>query len=137
MKLVSSCLAGVNCKYNGGNNANEKVIALVKGGKAIHVCPEQLGGLPTPREVREIKDGKVVTKSGVDETAGLKKGAVETLRIAKEAGVTEAILKARSPSCGKGKVYDGSFSGKLVEGNGVTTELLLKNGIKIVTEEEI
>ncbi len=90
-----------------------------------------------PRECHEIRDKKAITKSGVDETAEFQKGAEETLRIAKEFGATEAIFNARSPRCGKGKVYDGSFSGKLVEGNGVTTDLLLKNEIKVVTGEEI
>jgi len=137
MKIVSACLAGVNCRYNGKNSLNEKVAAMVREGKAVPVCPEQLGGLPTPRENSEIRGSKVFSASGKDETALMKKGSEETLKIAKLVGASEAILKSRSPSCGKGKVYDGSFSGKLVEGNGVTTKLLLKNGIRVLTEEEL
>ena len=110
---------------------------LVKVGNAIPVCPEQLGGLTTPREISEIKDGRVITKSGKDETEQVQRGAVETLKIAKSVNATEAILKARSPSCGKGQIYDGGFSGKLVEGNGLAGELLIKNGIKVMTEEEL
>ena len=137
MKIVSACLAGVNCRFDGKSRPNEKIMQLVKKGKAIPVCPEQLAGLTTPRENSEIRSGKVFSVSGKDETAQIKRGAEETLKIARLAGATEAILKARSPSCGKGKIYDGSFSGKLVKGNGITTELLLKNGIKVLTEEEI
>lgn len=137
MKIVSACLAGVNCRFDGKSRPNEKIMQLVKKGKAIPVCPEQLAGLTTPRENSEIRSGKVFSVSGKDETAQIKRGAEETLKIARLVGATEAIFKARSPSCGKGKIYDGSFSGKLVKGNGITTELLLKNGIKVLTEEEI
>ena len=137
MKIVSACLAGVNCRFDGKSRPNEKIMQLVKKGKAIPVCPEQLAGLTTPRENSEIRSGKVFSVSGTDETAQIKRGAEETLKIARLVGATEAIFKARSPSCGKGKIYDGSFSGKLVKGNGITTELLLKNGIKVLTEEEI
>ena len=137
MKIVSACLAGINCKYDGKNNVNETVLRLVKEGKAIPVCPEQLGGLSTPREKSEIRNGRVFTASGKDETGAMLKGAEETFRIARLVGAKEAILKSRSPSCGKGQIYDGSFSKKLVEGNGVTAELLLRNGIKVVSEKEI
>ena len=137
VKIVSACLAGINCKYDGKNSANEKVIRLVKEGKAIPVCPEQLGGLSTPRESMEIRNGKVFIASGADVTRQMRRGAEETLKIARLVGAKEAILKSRSPSCGKGRIYDGSFSKKLVEGNGVTAELLLRNGIKVVSEKEI
>lgn len=137
MKIVSACLAGLNVRFDGKNKGNEKIIALVKEGKAIPVCPEQLAGLGIPRPKTEIRDGRVFTKEGKDVTEAFLRGAEKTLALAKEHGATEAIFKARSPSCGKGKVYDGSFSGKLVKGNGITTELLLQNGIKVVTEEEI
>ncbi len=146
MILVSACLAGVNCKYNGGNNNSEKIAAMVAAGEALPVCPEQLGGCATPRPAGEISggtgadvlDGKcsAVRKNGEDVTAYLVKGAEETLKIAKLSGATKAVLKARSPSCGCGAVYDGTFSGKLVKGNGVTAELLVRNGIEVVTEEE-
>lgn len=137
VKIVSACLAGINCKYNGGNSANEKVIRLVREGMAIPVCPEQLAGFGVPREQAEIRTGRVFTKSGRDVTAEFQKGAEEMLRIAKMAGVKEAILKARSPSCGKGQIYGGSFSKKLVEGNGIAAELLMRNGIAVLTEEEL
>ncbi len=137
MKLVSACLAGLNVRFDGKNKANAKIVKLVKEGKAIPVCPELLAGLSVPRSQVEIKNGKVFTKDETDVTDAFLKAAEKTLELAKKHGVKEAIFKARSPSCGKGMVYDGSFSGKLVEGTGITTELLLKNGIKVVTEEEI
>ena len=140
MILVSSCLAGINCKYNGGNNYNEKIFNLVKEGKAIPVCAEQLGGLTTPRIASEIKyiDGKrhVINKAGEDVTSQFEKGAQEILDLAKKLNVTKAILKARSPSCGKGKIYNGEFDGKLVDGNGILADLLIENGIEVITEEE-
>lgn len=141
MILVSACLAGINCKYNGGNNYNEKVFNLVKEGKAIPVCAEQLGGLTTPRVAAEICyiDGKrhVLTKTGEDVTEQFEKGAQEILELVKKLNITKAILKSRSPSCGKGKVYDGTFSGKLIDGNGILAELLIENGIEVITEDEL
>ena len=137
MKMVSACLAGLNVRFDGKNKANSKIVKLVKEGKAILVCPELLAGLSVPRPQVEIKNGKVFTKDETDVTDVFLEAAEKTLILAKKHGVKEAIFKARSPSCGKGKVYDGSFSRKLVEGNGITAELLLKNGIKVVTEEEI
>ena len=136
MILVSACLCGINCKYNGKNNYNEKIFNLVKEGKAIPICPEQLGGLSTPRIPSEIKNSKVINKEGIDVTNNFFKGANEVLEIAKKLNIKKAILKSRSPSCGKGKIYSGDFDGKLVDGNGVLTELLLKNGIEVITEEE-
>jgi len=142
MYLVSACLAGINCKYNGKSNCNEKIIQLVKDRKAILVCPEQLGGLTTPREACEIiQDNKdkigVINKSGKDVTANFTKGAEETLNIAMLYSVKKAILKAGSPSCGCGWIYDGSFTGNKIKGNGLTVQLLLKHGIKIYTEEAL
>lgn len=141
MILISACLAGINCKYNGGNNSNDKIIELVKKGDAILVCPEQLGGLKTPRTPAEIKiiDGvrKVITKDGVDVTPEYMKGAIEVLELAKKFNITKAILKSKSPSCGCGKIYDGNFSSNLIDGNGMTTELLLQNGIEVITENDL
>ena len=147
MILVSECLCGINCKYSGGNNINEKILKLVKEGKAVLVCPEQLGGLSTPRDPSEIKCGtaqdvldgkaKVLSISGKDVTENYIKGAEEALKIAKLFGFSEAILKANSPSCGCGFVYDGNFNGNLIEGNGVTAQLLLDNGISVKTEKDI
>lgn len=135
MKIVSACLAGINCRYDGNNSANETVMRLVREGKAIPVCPEQLGGFGVPREQTEIRIGQVFTKSGRDVTAEFQKGAEEVLRIARLYGVKKVVFKSNSPSCGCGKVYDGSFSKKLVDGNGITAELLLNNGLKVVSEK--
>jgi uncharacterized protein YbbK (DUF523 family) len=137
MILVSACLAGFPCRYDGSAGKNEKIQELVAQGKALPVCPEQLGGLPTPRLPAEISAGKVISRDGTDVSGAFKKGAETVLSIAKEYGITEAVLKARSPSCGKGCVHDGSFSGALVQGNGITADLLLKNGIVVKSEEEI
>ncbi|MFA5524185.1 MAG: DUF523 domain-containing protein [Tissierellales bacterium] len=141
MYLISACLAGVNCKYSGGNNLDPRLVKLLEEKKAILVCPEQLGGLTTPRLPSEIvcneSDGKrVVNIEGKNVTKEFVKGAEETLKIAKLTGAKVAILKARSPSCGKGRIYDGQFKNILIVGNGITTELLEKNGIKVYTEED-
>ncbi|MBQ3408247.1 MAG: DUF523 domain-containing protein [Clostridia bacterium] len=140
MIFVSGCLVGLNCKYNGGNNYDERIFNLVKEGKAIPICPEQLGGLKTPRNPAEIqnKDGerKVVTCEGEDVTTQYRKGAEEILELAKKLGVKEAILQPRSPSCGKGFIYDGSFSKNKIEGNGITAELLIGNGINVYMPDE-
>lgn len=141
MILVSACLVGLNCKYNGENNFNQEIFDMVKSGEAIFVCPEQLGGLSTPRIPAEIKyiDGKkcVITKDGRDVTKEYEKGAKETLKLMKELGINKAILKANSPSCGCGSIYDGAFSGTKIDGNGITTQFLLDNGIEVITEEEL
>ncbi|HHY24123.1 MAG TPA: DUF523 domain-containing protein [Clostridiaceae bacterium] len=141
MIIVSACLAGVNCKYNGKNNFNKAIADMISKGEAIPVCPELLGGCPTPRLCCEIVGGtgkdvingkaKVINQEGKDMTEEFVKGAVEVLKIAKLSGANTAILKSKSPSCGYGTIYDGTFSGKLIEGNGVTSELLLKNGIEV------
>lgn len=135
--LISACLAGINCKYNGGNNENSKIITLIKNGNAILVCPEQLGGLTTPRVSAERLEDKVVTKDERDVTEEYNRGADEVLKLAQKLNIKKAILKSRSPSCGKGKIYDGTFSHTLIDNDGVTAELLRKNGIKVFTEEEI
>jgi uncharacterized protein YbbK (DUF523 family) len=110
---------------------------LVAEGKAIPVCPEQLGGLPTPRLPAEISGDKVIRKDGVDVSEAFNRGAQEALKLAKLVGAQAAILKARSPSCGSGKIYDGSFTGKLVEGDGVFAGLCKQNGIDVKTEEDV
>lgn len=137
LKLCSACLLGIKCRYDGGHKRNKKVIGLFKKEILIPVCPEQLGGLPTPREPAEQKGKRVYTKSGKDVTVNFKKGAREVLKIAKLFKIKEAILKQKSPSCGCGKIYDGAFSGKIIKGDGVATSLLKKNGIKIITEEDL
>lgn len=141
MILVSACLAGINCKYNGGNNYNEKIFKMVKNGKAIPVCAEQLGGLSTPRIPVEIKiiDGKkhAINKEGQDVTEQFEKGAREILELAKNLDIKQAVLQPRSPSCGVGKIYSGNFDGKLIDGNGFLAELLLENGIEVLSVDEI
>ena len=142
MKLCSACLLGVKCAYDGKARQNIKIIELSKKEVLIPVCPEQLGGLPTPRESSEIvcndsKAKKIVTESGNDVTQQFRKGAEEVLRIAKLLNIESAVLKQRSPSCGCGQVYDGTFSGTTVEGDGITTALLKKKGIKVISEEEL
>jgi len=137
MKLCSACLLGIRCRYDGKSKEDKKVLELAKKEVLIPVCPEQLGGLATPRENRERQENKVITKSGRDETGNMKGGAEEVLKLAKIFGIKEAIFKQRSPSCGCGQIYNGTFSGKIIKGDGVTTELLKKNGIKIITEEDL
>ena len=135
--LCSACLLGLSCRYDGNSRPNNKVIELIKDYILIPVCPEQLGGLPTPRECSEISGTKVFTKSGRDVTQNFVHGAKQTLYIAKLLGIKKAILKQYSPSCGCGKIYDGSFSGKIIEGDGVTTKLLKEEGIFVVSDEEL
>jgi uncharacterized protein YbbK (DUF523 family) len=137
MIIVSACLAGIKCRYDGKSKPCQKVIELVKQGKAIPVCPEQLGGLPTPRIPSEQKDKKVITKDGKNVTKNFKQGAETALQITKENNCNKAILKTKSAACGYGKIYDGTFSGKLINGNGVFAKLLEKNGITIQTENDI
>ena len=134
--LVSKCLAGFNCRYDGGNNLVPEIRQLVEDGLAVTACPEQLGGLPTPRIPSERIGGRVVNREGADVTDEFKAGAEAALRIALENGCRAAILKSRSPSCGKGCIYNGQFTGELVPGNGVTADLLLQHGIEVLTEEE-
>ena len=137
MKLCSACLLGIRCRYDGKSKRNRKVIELTKKEILIPVCPEQLGGLPTPREPAEQKGKKVFTRSGKNVTKKFLKGAKEVLRVAELFGIKEAILKQKSPSCGCGKIYDGTFTGKLIKGDGVTTSLLKKNKIKVISEEDL
>ena len=134
---MSACLLGVCCRYDGQSKANEAILRLADKHELIPVCPEQLGGLPTPRPPSEIRQGRVINRMGQDVTAQYQKGAEEALRLCRLLHCAAAILKARSPSCGCGQVYDGSFSGALVPGDGVTARLLRENGTKGFTEESI
>ena len=135
--LCSACLLGIKCRYDGKSNPNKKVIGLFKKEILIPVCPEQLGGLPTPREPAEQRGNKVIAKSGIDVTYNFKKGAREVLKLAKLFGIKEAILKQRSPSCGHGQIKDGTFSNRFIKGDGITTALLKRNKIKVITEEDL
>ena len=144
--IISACLIGQNCFYDGTSKKQDNLRELLDGGQAVAVCPEQLGSLPTPRSPSEIFAGDgddvlkgkafIFNKDGKDITINFIKGARQFLAIAKENSIKIAILKARSPSCGFGKIYDGTFSNRLRKGNGVTTTLLLKNDITVITDEE-
>lgn len=135
--LVSACLLGVQCRYDGTGALTEGIKKLMEEHTLIPVCPEIMGGLATPRDPAERSGDKVVTKDGADVTENYQKGAMETLKLAKLYQCSCAVLKERSPSCGCGRIYDGSFSRKLVDGNGMTAELLLKNGIQVKGESQI
>lgn len=145
--IVSACLAGFKCSYNDRANTHPRVRELVARGKAIPLCPERMGGFPIPRPPVEICGGsgedvldgraKVLTKDGEDRTDFLVRGARETVWIARLLGTKKAFLKSKSPSCGYGKIYDGSFRSCLRQGNGVTAAALLREGVKVMTEEEL
>ena len=137
MFIVSACLAGYRVRYDGNTVPNQEIVALMQQGKAIPVCPEMLGGLPCPRTPSErTADGtRVLMRDGTDVTEAFQRGAAETLRMAKLYGCTHAILKARSPSCGCGAIYDGTFSGTLKTGDGVTAALLKENGITVEVKD--
>ncbi|MBQ8647642.1 MAG: DUF523 domain-containing protein [Oscillospiraceae bacterium] len=134
--LVSACLLGVNCKYSGGSNPCPAVIAAAQAGRhtLIPVCPESIGGLPTPRDPSERVGERVLSRTGADVTEQYCRGAQAALQLAQLYGCTGAILKEKSPSCGSGLIYDGSFTGRLVPGDGVTAELLKAHGLTVVGE---
>ena len=135
--MVSACLAGENCKYNGGNNRSEKVLKLMAENEVLTVCPEQMGGLPTPRVPAEIRDGVVTAKDGRNVDAQFRAGAAKCLEIAKKEQPDLIVLQSRSPSCGVKQRYDGTFSGKLVDRAGVTAQLLIDNGFRCVDVEDL
>lgn len=147
MILVSACLCGFNCRYDGNNNLNSKIIDMINKGEVIPICPEQLGGLSTPRAPAEIQNGTgldvlkgnaiVKDKNGFDKTDSFLKGAYRTLKLAQALDIRKAILKQKSPSCGFGKIYNGNFSGNIIKGNGLTAQLLTDNGIEVVSNENI
>jgi uncharacterized protein YbbK (DUF523 family) len=134
--IVSGCLAGIPCRYDGKATPFEPVLELVRQGLAIPFCPEVYGGLSTPRAACELQDGRVVDCGGIDRTGCFARGAEEGLRLARLAGCTEAILKARSPSCGSGIVYDGTFTSTRISGDGLFARLLKENGITVSSEED-
>jgi len=146
VKLISACLCGINCKYDGGNNLHPYFREMLQRKEVIPVCPEQMGGLSTPRSPSEIYDGtgedvlkgcrRVINREGLDVTECFLRGAYKTLDIARRAGAECAILKSRSPSCGVGQIYDGSFRSRLKSGDGVTAALLKNNGIKVISDEK-
>ncbi len=135
--LVSKCLTGENCRYKGDNCKNEKILELAKKHTLISVCPEVMGGLPTPRDPGERVGDKVISSKGKDITAEYTAGALAALELAKKEGAELCIFKAKSPSCGSGIIYDGTFTGKLIPGDGVAAELFKANGFKVITEQDI
>lgn len=135
--VVSACLAGFNCKYNGKSNPCAEVMALHKAGLAIPICPETLAGLEKPREPSEQRGEKVYSKSGRDLTAEFARGAELALAKALASGAKKAILKSRSPSCGEGSIYSGNFDGSLRPGDGIWTKKLKLAGFEIFTEENL
>lgn len=134
--LISACLLGARCRYDGGSKPHPLVSALAQRHELVPVCPEQLGGLPTPRPPAERRDGRVVTGSG-DVTEQYRRGAEETWKLCRLLGCEAAVLKERSPSCGRGAIYDGTFSGSLTAGDGVTAELLTVHGIPVYGESRM
>ena len=135
--MVSACLAGENCKYNGGNNRSGKVLRLMDANEVLTVCPEQMGGLPTPRVPSEIRDGVVTAKDGRNVDAQFRAGAAKCLELAKREQPDLIVLQSRSPSCGVKQRYDGTFSGKLVDRAGVTAQLLMDNGFRCIDVEDL
>lgn len=135
--LISACLLGQACRYDGRSKPCQKALELTEKWDLIPFCPECMGGLSTPRPPAEIRGDAVINAEGQDVTAQYRKGAEEALRLCKMLGITKAILKAKSPSCGKGTVYDGSFSRTLISGDGITAALLGAHGIEVLTEEEL
>ena len=135
--IVSACLLGTACRYDGTSKPAAGIITLKDKYNLIPVCPEILGGLPTPRTPCEVKNGCVFSRDGFDRTAQYLKGANEVLRLARFFGCEAALLKERSPACGSGKIYDGSFSGALTDGDGICAALLKKHGIKVYGESRM
>lgn len=128
---ISACLMGVNCKYNGGNNACKELIGFMKDKEYVCVCPEVSGGLPIPRASCEIRHGRIWNTEGKDMTYFFVKGAELEMKKMKEQRVTTVVLQSRSPSCGKGEIYDGNFSGVLKKGNGIFAQLCIDNEFKV------
>ena len=135
--LISACLLGLPCRYDGASKPQLWVEELARRHELIPMCPEQMGGLPTPRNPSERRGDRVVMNDGRDVTAEYCRGAEETLRLGRLYGCTAAVLKERSPSCGCGRIYDGTFTGTLTDGDGVTAALLKAHGIPMYGESEL
>lgn len=135
--MVSACLLGENCKYNGGNNRNPELLHLLSGHEVIPVCPEVLGGLSTPRVPAEIVNGVVINREGVSADEAFRQGAKKALEIARQEKPDLIILQSRSPSCGVKEIYDGTFSGKLVPGHGIFAEMALQAGFRVIDAEDV
>ena len=135
--MVSACLTGKNCKYNGGNNRNEKVLQLMEENEVVVICPEQMGGLPIPRVPSEIRDGVVTARDGRVVDKEFRTGAAKCLEIAMREQPDLIVMQSRSPSCGVKQRYDGTFTGTLVDSPGVTAQLLMENGFRCVDVEDL
>ena len=135
--LISGCLLGVCCRYDGASKPHPLAQELAKKHELIPVCPEQLGGLATPRPPAERQGERIIAKTGLDVTEQYRRGAEETLKLCRLLNCDAAVLKERSPSCGSGEIYDGTFTGTLTNGDGVTAELLRANGILVWGESSI
>jgi len=135
--LVSACLLGIYCRYDGRCKTDERVEALSREHVLIPVCPEQLGGLPTPRQAVELLAGRAVARDGTDLTEAFRRGAEQTLRVARLTGARAAVLQPRSPSCGLGVVYDGTFSGRRIAGDGVLARALAAEGMLLLLPDEL
>ena len=135
--LISGCLLGICCRYDGASKPHPLAMELVKNHELVPVCPEQLGGLPTPRPPAERQGELIIAKTGLDVTEQYRRGAEETLKLCRLLNCEAAVLKERSPSCGSGEIYDGTFTGTLIPGNGVTAELLKGSGIPVYGESGI
>lgn len=135
--MVSACLVGQKCKYNGGDNYSEKVMEFLKGQEVIPVCPEAEGGLPTPRLPCEIVGGIVTNVEGESKDREFREGAEKCLELAKEKGIDLAVLQSRSPSCGVKEIYDGTFTGKRVPGSGVFASLMRENRFRVLDVEDL
>jgi uncharacterized protein YbbK (DUF523 family) len=148
MKMISACLLGIRCAWSGDERyKNEQALELLQTDILLPVCPEQLGGLPTPRPPQEIQNGtgddvldgkvRVLNRDGIDVTDAFVRGAQEVLKIAQQFNISTFIGKTGSPACGCGQIYDGSFSGRAIEGNGVAAALLLRNGVRLISEKDL
>ena len=135
--LVSACLLGVKCRYDGGERYCAEAARLLERYDLVPVCPELLGGLGVPRVPAELRGGRVLTAAGEDRTAAFRRGAEQALRLARRTGAAKALLKSGSPSCGPDFVHDGSFSGRTVPGSGLTAALLAANGLEIFSEKDL
>lgn len=142
MYIISACLLGENCKYNGGNNRCRWVVDFSRHHSFVAVCPETQAGLPAPRPPAEIQQEKVIDAEGKNLTEAFRRGAEEAYNLARKAAteagesIEGAILKAKSPSCGRDRIYDGTFSGRLTDGDGYLVRLLKQDNIDVITEKE-
>jgi len=135
--LVSACLLGRNCKYNGGNNYRQNVVDFVRGHEVVEVCPEVMGGRSIPRKPIELLNGKFIEADGTDVNDGVQRGVQDALKFAQEEKIDLAILKSRSPTCGVHQIYDGTFSNHLINGEGAFAKVLRENGFRVLDVEDL